>query len=326
MQRRCFSTKLFMARLGPLLGKTSSRWWQRLERNSVSASRGAQVGASEIPSFALRLEWEVLGPGPEVGPIQAVVTPRGQLSRDAARPLASAIADRGKRVLLWDRRCTGDSSAWASWEESLPEQEVQDLACLLDSLAQQEKTSGSARAPVSLVGLSSGARLSALFAARHPQRVLSLVLLPTGDFCGAASILGRAYYGDCADTAEAGGMEALVEAEGSHFHALAKTSSRARDELLGADPKDFIFAMRRSQAFVEGFKGSNLLGLHSPELARLHRPALILHHGLEDDRLHALEDAIALSEQLPSGRLLVEPDAWKFKEAVADFLHQVHQT
>ncbi|CAE7780132.1 ppsA [Symbiodinium sp. CCMP2456] len=315
MQRRCFSTKLFMTRLGPLLGKTSSRWWQRLERNSVTASRG-QYGASEISSFALRLEWEVLGP--EVGPIQTVVTPRGQLSRDAARPLASAIAERGKRVLLWDRRCTGSSSAWASWEESLPEQEVQDLACLLDSLAQREKTS----TPVSLVGLSSGARLSALFAARHPQRVLSLVLLPTGDFYGAASILGRAYYGDCADTAEAGGMEALVAAEGSHFQALAKNSSRARDELLGADPKDFILAMRRSQAFLDGFKGSNLLGLQASELAGLQRPALVLHHGLEDDRLHALEDAIALSEQLSSGRLLVEPDAGKCKEAVADFVNQ----
>ena len=303
-----------MARLAPLMGKASSRWWQRLERNSAAVLRG-QVGSSQIPSAGdLHLSWEVLGP--EGGPIQTVVTPRGQLARDAARPLASAIAERGKRVLVWDRRCTGESSAWAPLEEeSLPEQEVQDLVGLLDKLTDPT----SPISPVCLVGLSSGARLSALFAARHPERVSGLILLPTGDFYGAASVLGRAYYGDCADTVEAGGMEAVAEAEGSPFRILANNSSRARDELLSADPKVFVSTMRRSQAFMDRFEGCSILGLHSAEVARLQVPALILHHGLEDDHLHALEDATALAKQLPGGRLVLESDATKFKEAAANF-------
>ena len=268
-----------------------------------------------MPS-GLRLSWEVLGHAPDgeaaLGPLDAVVTPRGQLSRDAARPLASVLSKRKQqRVLLWDRRCTGQSSAWASVPESLPEQEVEDLANLLDNLSQTK--------PLCLVGLSSGARLSALFAARYPHRVSSLVLLPTGDFHGASSLLSKAYYADCADVAEAGGMEAVVEAAGSHFQILAKGSERAREELLAAKKEEFVLAMRRSQTFLERFKGEHLLGLHSSEFAQLQVPVLVLHHGHKDDRLHALEDAIALSEQLPNGRLLVEPDLSLFLEAAVDF-------
>ncbi|CAE7716788.1 ppsA [Symbiodinium pilosum] len=316
LSRRFSTQPLFMARLAPLLGRKSSRWWQQLERRSTSLPQKGQVGMSKIEN--LELSWEMLGP--EVGPIEAVVTPRGQLSREAARPLAAALALHGKRVLLWDRRSTGNSSAWAPLDaESIPEQEVQDLARLLDILQAQSAE----RSPICLIGLSSGARLSAMFAARHPLSVSRLILLPTGDFYSVATLLAQAYYSDCADAAETGGMEAVAEAHGSHFQMLAKGSVRARDELLAADLMEFVSAMRQSQAFLERFQGEHLLGLHSFEVATLQVPVLVLHHGFEDDRLHALEDATALAEQLPDGHLVVEPDLAQFKKAAADFMHAV---
>ena len=39
------------------------------------------------------------------------------------------------------------------------------------------------------LGLSSGARLSAMFASRYPKRVSKLAVLPTGDAAGASGLL-----------------------------------------------------------------------------------------------------------------------------------------
>ena len=47
------------------------------------------------------------------------------------------------------------------------------------------------------MGFSSGGRLSAMFAAKFPERVRRLALLPTGDAGDACEALAQAYYGDC---------------------------------------------------------------------------------------------------------------------------------
>ena len=41
------------------------------------------------------------------------------------------------------------------------------------------------------LGLSSGARLSAMFASRYPKRVSKLAVLPTGDAAGASGLLAQ---------------------------------------------------------------------------------------------------------------------------------------
>jgi hypothetical protein len=48
-------------------------------------------------------------------------------------------------------------------------------------------------------------------------------------------------------------------------------------------------------------------------------PALIFHHGLADDRLHALEDAQSVAQDIPEGQLLVEAVArWQLGTGIAD--------
>eukprot|EP00434_Breviolum_minutum_P012709 symbB.v1.2.011202.t1/scaffold718.1/size169569/8 len=127
---------------------------------------------------------------------------------------------------------------------------------------------------ISLLGLSSGARLSAMFAAQYPKRVSKLLMLPTGDAYGAAGLLAQAYYGDCWELAKQGGMQAIVTTPGLRV-------------LPGA----------------------------APEV-----PTLIFHHGFTDDRLHALEDAETISQEMPQAQLLVESET-QLQASFEDFEH-----
>ncbi|CAJ1380077.1 unnamed protein product [Effrenium voratum] len=250
----------------------------------------------------LELNWELLGERPEV-----VITPRGQSDLRAAQSLGAALAGAGLGVLLWDRRGTGSSSVWASLTQpSLPEQEVEDLKSLLDSFSPQP-------CPV-LLGLSSGGRLSALFGRKYPERTKGLCLLPTGDAKGIAQRLADAYYGDYVELAEQGGMEAVVNTAASHFNGLV-----SREALLRVDAAEFISAMNASRHFLGKSPGSPLLGLGLEELKELPKPTLILHHGLQDDHLHTLEDAQNLARHV-QGQLVVEEDLDALHTKLAHFV------
>mmetsp|Transcript_76482 Transcript_76482/g.168970 ORF Transcript_76482/g.168970 Transcript_76482/m.168970 type:complete len:318 (+) Transcript_76482:2-955(+) len=307
---RAFSstTPRFGARLAPLLGRKSSRWWQRLERNGGDGGEGCKAGVAHLKT--LQLSWEIHGEGTPT----VVITPRGQLDLSAARALASALVDlAGISVLIWDRRGSGGSSVWAPLTEpSMPEEEVQDLKLLLDWAEFGE--------PISLLGLSSGARLSAMFASRYPKRVSKLAVLPTGDAAGASGLLAQAYYGDCWELAQKGGMEAIVNTPGSQFQAQAAGCEEKRAALLSVDSKYFMNAMMNSQVFLEGFTGEAFLGLFPEALRQLEVPALIFHHGLADDRLHALEDAQSVAQDIPEGQLLVEVEIPALHAQLAAFL------
>ncbi|CAK9026221.1 Phthiocerol synthesis polyketide synthase type I PpsA [Durusdinium trenchii] len=281
---RAFASERFTQRLGQLLGPESNRWWRRLEGKKTLPGLSATAKAKDLELRFERLGNVNAGCVPEV-----VITPRGQLDLSAARALAFALAKEHISVLIWDRRGSGASSVWAPLTEaSLPEQEVEDLKVLLD-FVQTDR--------VVLVGLSSGARLSALFAAKYPSRVAGLAVLPTGDAAGAASVLAQAYYGDCREVAEQGGMEAIVATPGSQFHALAQREMQRR-ALLSVDVKEFVDVMLNSQVFIEGFIGEAFLGLYPEDLRQLQIPALVFHHGFKDDRLHVLEDAEEVARHL----------------------------
>lgn len=60
---RAFSstTPRFGARLAPLLGRKSSRWWQRLERNGGDGAEGCKAGVAHLKT--LQLSWEIHGEG-----------------------------------------------------------------------------------------------------------------------------------------------------------------------------------------------------------------------------------------------------------------------
>lgn len=110
--------------------------------------------------------YDVTGTGP------TVVVVNGALSTAAdAAPLAEALVDAGFRAVVWDRRARGASG---DSEDSVPKDEVDDLAAVIDAV-------GGAAA---VLGHSSGAVL-ALYAAMRGVPVGALFLSePPIDFDG----------------------------------------------------------------------------------------------------------------------------------------------
>eukprot|EP00438_Fugacium_kawagutii_P029522 Skav222748 [mRNA] locus=scaffold2390:581403:594839:- [translate_table: standard] len=95
---------------------------------------------------------------------------------------------------------------------------------------------------------------------------------------------------------------------GSSFRSL----DLIKDDILGMQEN----AMMNSQLFLEGFTGEAFLGLFPEALRQMEVPTLIFHHGFDDDRLHALEDATAVSREMPRAQLLIEPEAQRVEAAI----------
>jgi DNA-binding SARP family transcriptional activator/pimeloyl-ACP methyl ester carboxylesterase len=150
---------------------------RRDARSAERTSAGEIVGASAVGDVAyarsgdVRIAYQVVGEGPVdlvlVHGWVCTFQPGWEYPKLAAfyRRLASM-----GRLILFDKRGTGLSDRVSP--EHLPDLETRmdDVRAVLDSV-------GSERA--ALVGLSEGGAMSTLFAATHPQRTLSLILLGT---------------------------------------------------------------------------------------------------------------------------------------------------
>src|SRR5207245_6704974 len=102
----------------------------------------------------LSISYEVIGDGRPW-----VITPGGRFSKDSpgVRELAAALAERGNRVLIWDRpNCGASDVCFTGPSESAMQADV--LAGLLERLDM---------APAVIAGGSGGSRVSLLTAARH---------------------------------------------------------------------------------------------------------------------------------------------------------------
>ena len=111
----------------------------------------------------LSIAYEIIGEGRPW-----VLTPGGRFSKDykGVRGLATAIAEHGNRVLIWDRPNCGESEVCFRGE-SESEMQADVLAGLLREL---EMT------PAVIIGGSGGARVSMLTAARHPELTAGLAI------------------------------------------------------------------------------------------------------------------------------------------------------
>ncbi len=92
-------------------------------------------------------------------------------SRRFWKPVAAALAP-GHRVLAVDLHGYGESAPWPAERMLAPA----DEGALIDAVAER------AGGPVHLVGHSYGGALAAEYAARHPERVASLVLIEPSAF------------------------------------------------------------------------------------------------------------------------------------------------
>ena len=190
------------------------------------------------------------------------------------------------RVVLFDKRGTGLSDRVAHLPHM--DERMDDLRAVMDAV-------GIERA--SLLGISEGGSLAALFAASHPERTQSLVLY--GSFA-------RFRHWIATDQAWDALMKYMDEAWGSGKGLRAFAPSKANDaalqqwwgkfERLGASPSAAMALMRMNREIdISGI-------LHSIRV-----PTLVIHR--TEDTLVSVEGGRELAAGIPGARLVEFPGA-----------------
>jgi pimeloyl-ACP methyl ester carboxylesterase len=244
----------------------------------------------------LEIAYEVIGEGEPW-----VLTPGGRFSKDAGgvREMAEALADRGKRVVIYDRLNCGASAVHF---EADSESVIQ-----ADSLAQLVRDLD--LGPTVMVGGSGGARISLLAAARHPEvaRAVATWWISGGVF-GSMSLaevynfpsIRAAWNGTMADVAALPDWAEVIE-----------RNPRNRDRFLAQDRQQFIRTMERWAHAYCACGDPLVAGLTNHEAASISIPILVFRSG-ESDYYHTRATSERLVANLPSARL-VEP-AWGDRE------------
>ncbi len=131
-----------------------------------------------------------------------VITPGGRFSKDSpgVRELAAALAERGNRVLVWDRPNCGASDVCFTG----PSESAMQADLLAELLAHLGMT------PAVIAGGSGGSRVSLLTASRHREVAAGLALWWISGGVYGLMILGVHYCGGSLAAAWNGGMEAVA--------------------------------------------------------------------------------------------------------------------
>jgi pimeloyl-ACP methyl ester carboxylesterase len=185
--------------------------------------------ATEIEGCSLT--YELLGGG-----VPLVLTPGSRNPIGIARHLADKLAEHFQ-VLLWDRANIGSSDVKFTGARDVDLWSDQ-LALLLRRLD---------LAPAFLCAPSAGSRVSLVTALHYPELVRGMYLwLVSGGPVGQS--LGQNYYGQYAELAENGGMQAVVESPYWGERIAANPANKSR--LLAMHPAEFVAVMRRWQAGI----------------------------------------------------------------------------
>lgn len=239
----------------------------------------------------LTVAYEIIGTGRPW-----VITPGGRDGKDSpgVRELATALAERGNRVLVWDRPNTGESDVcFTGSSESAMQADV--LAGLLSHLGM---------APAVIAGGSGGSRVSLLAAARHQGVAAALALWwITGGVMGLMSV-GTHYCGGSIRAAWAGGMEAVVALP--EWAEVLDRNPANRRRFLALDPKHFIATLERWMAAYCPCGDELVPGLPDEAAQALDLPALVFRSGVSDMH-HRRETSEQVAKLLPGARLVEPP-------------------
>jgi pimeloyl-ACP methyl ester carboxylesterase len=239
----------------------------------------------------LSIAYELYGDGPP-----CVITPGGRFSMDypGVRPLGQALAERGYKVLLWDRPNTGGSDVCFTGDN--------ESAMQADTLAGLLKTLG--MTPALIAGGSGGSRVSLLTALRHREVAKALALWwITGGVYGLMS-LAMHYGAPSLAAAWNGGMEA-VAALPSWQEQIEKNPSN-RQRILDQDPQEFIATMERWMHTYCFCGGEHVPGAPDDQVRALDVPALVFRSG-KSDYDHIRKQSEDVAEMLPKSRLVEPP-------------------
>ena len=217
-----------------------------------------------MPSANVRgvnLNYKILG---NRGPWVAL-SPGGRRDMSGIELLAAKVAEKGHRVVIFDRRNTGASDVVIDGDDSEYEIWADDIHELLRQLG---------ALPAIVGGSSSGCRTALLFALRHPEAVRALLLWRVTGGRFACERLAEEYYGQFITAAKAGGMAAVCEME--HWQARIVARPENRDALVKMDPSRFIAVMSRWREYF--LKGADLpvIGATEADLRSIKVPACIV--------------------------------------------------
>ena len=183
------------------------------------------------------LAYEILGvEGPSV-----VLTPAGPgpggvaYVKETNLLLAEQLASLGCRVVVWDRRNSGESSIRFEGEPGEWEFFADDLHALLRELGMSPSYSG---------GSSGGYLTSLLLTHRYPEDVKGLLLISPmpGDPEIWKQVADSRYF-QPTDEADRRGMKGVID--NSVWGKVADQNSTNREILLSISPEEFTAVMRR---------------------------------------------------------------------------------
>ena len=209
----------------------------------------------------VNMNYKILG---DSGPWVAL-SPGGRRNISGIELLAGSVAEKGYRVVIFDRRNTGASDVVIDGNESEYEIWADDIHELLNQLG---------ALPVIVGGSSSGCRTALLFALRHPESIRALLLWRVTGGRFACERLAEEYYGQFITAAKAGGMAAVCDME--HWKERIEARPQNRDALMKMDPARFIAVMSRWREYF--LKGADLpvIGATEADLRSIKVPACIV--------------------------------------------------
>jgi pimeloyl-ACP methyl ester carboxylesterase len=229
----------------------------------------------------LSIRYEILGDGDGR---TWVVMPGGRLSLDTLgiRELGVQLAERGDRVLIWDRPNTGESDVhFAGPSESAMHADV--LAGLLTHLD---------LAPAIMSGGSAGARTSLVTAARHPEVTAGLALWWISGGVYGLMFLGNLYCKESIAAAWNGGMEAVAALP--EWQDVIERNPSNRQRFLDQDPKEFIATFERWMRSFCPCDDQLKAGITEADVRRIQAPTLVFRNGSSDmNHTRATSDKVA---------------------------------
>jgi pimeloyl-ACP methyl ester carboxylesterase len=241
----------------------------------------------------LSIGYELIG---DEGTLPWTITPGGRFGRDypGVRDFAVALAERGNRVLIWDRPNTGESDVcFIGASESGMQADV--LAALLEHLDIQ---------PAVITGGSGGARVSILTASRHPGVAAgAAVWWITGGVYGLMKV-GTNYGGESPAAAWKGGMNAVAALP--EWHEVIERNGGNRDRFLALDPSTFIETMERWMQVHCPCGGELIPGLPDAGARAIEAPTLVFRSGANDP-VHTRKTSERLAALLPNSQIAEPP-------------------
>lgn len=259
---------------------------------------------AEIEINGGRVVYEFVGP--EDGEV-VVLTPGGRFSKDfpGVRPLAEALAEGGKRVLLWDRPNCGASDIQL-YGRSESHMRAETLALMVKELGV---------GPVAAFGGSGGARDTIVFAIEYPELVTRIATWSIVGGTFSTISLASVYILNELRAVRMYGIEAVMELTGpaGGWKDLIEANPRNRQRLLDIGAEEFERVMNRwFDAFVPK-PGQTIPGVNDWEFGKIQVPTLIIRGGWGDHD-HPARTSFEVYSLIKGSKLIEPPwpeDAWE---------------